>query len=119
MHLKHFARLDDVDILSAIKAWASHPDRVLSSLCKGLVNRDLYHTALYNEDPGVDYLAGLRELAASQLGIKDPELDYFVWMQTIQNSAYDPEKDPVRILMKDGTVQDISRASDLSNVEEM
>src|SRR5690606_523656 len=47
--LSRFAELDDVDIMSAIKAWQSHPDAVLSALSKMIVNRDLLKVRLSNE----------------------------------------------------------------------
>ncbi|MFX9551996.1 hypothetical protein ABTO49_20600, partial [Acinetobacter baumannii] len=42
-HLEIFASLDDADIMSAVKVWAGHPDFVLSTLSRNLVQRNLYH----------------------------------------------------------------------------
>ena len=39
--LNIFARLDDVDILAALKAWQDHPDFVLSQLCRMILERRL------------------------------------------------------------------------------
>jgi hypothetical protein len=36
-----FSKLDDYDILSAIKEWANHDDKVLSTLSKMIINRKL------------------------------------------------------------------------------
>lgn len=117
VHLQYFARMDDVDILAAIKTWTLHGDPVLSELCNRLMNRDLYHTELMDTAPEPYFLDHLKELAKEHLNVGDADISYFVWKQDVVNSAYEQEHDPIRILMKDGSVQDISRASDLSNIE--
>ncbi|MFX6288806.1 hypothetical protein ABTF70_18585, partial [Acinetobacter baumannii] len=40
--LQQFVRLDDVDVMSAVKKWATHKDPILSLLCSRLLNRKLY-----------------------------------------------------------------------------
>src|SRR5258705_3473745 len=40
-YLDDFCRLDDYDVLAAIKRWANHPDKILSTLCKSILNRRL------------------------------------------------------------------------------
>ncbi len=117
VHLQHFARLDDVDILAAIKTWTLHEDRVLRDLCTRLMNRDLYHTELVDSVPDTQFIDHLNELAKEHLDVGASDIRYFVWTQEIGNSAYEQDHDPIRILMKDGSVLDISKASDLSNVE--
>lgn len=117
VHMQHFVQLDDVDILSAIKTWVRHEDHVLSGLCAGLMNRNLYHTELYHSDPGEAIVSRLKYLSQEHLGVAESDLDYVVWSDEIVNSAYEPDGDPIRIWMKDGAVLDISKASDLSNIE--
>src|SRR5664279_1634682 len=40
-YLDNFCLLDDYDVLSAIKNWTLHPDKILSFLCNGIINRRL------------------------------------------------------------------------------
>ena len=47
--LEHFIRLDDSDIWTSLKVWCSHPDRVLSALSQGIVNRRLFKVEVSNE----------------------------------------------------------------------
>ena len=47
--LEQFARLDDFDILGAVKVWVDHPDKVLSELSKRLINRDLFKIFIRKE----------------------------------------------------------------------
>jgi HD superfamily phosphohydrolase len=115
--LHHFSRLDDVDILSAIKVWADHPDHILRNLCLRLLNRDLYKTILLSSPPDPGVIKQFEQDAMDILGIGPAELPYYVWVQTIENSAYVQNNSAVKILMKNGEVKDIAQASDLSNLE--
>jgi HD superfamily phosphohydrolase len=40
--LEQFNEIDDVDVFAAIKSWCRHPDKVLATLCRCLVNRNLF-----------------------------------------------------------------------------
>ena len=117
LHLVHFSRLDDTDIWSAVKTWAYHSDRILQFLCSRLIARSLYHTELHAVSPGEKAIAQLKAEAVSYFDIDEADVDYYVWVQAIENSAYEPNNGTIRILMKDGGIQDIAEASDLSNLE--
>ena len=39
--LETFSKLDDTDIVSAMKEWQYHDDFVLSNLCEMIINRNL------------------------------------------------------------------------------
>lgn len=116
-HLNWFTRLDDSDIMSALKVWASYDDFVLSTLCKKLLGRELFRTEMRSApfDPGE--IQDVKERVKNYFGVTDAELDYFVYEQAIENSAYDAVKDPIRILNNKGELLDIAEASDLSNLE--
>jgi len=115
--LDTFASLDDTDIMSAIKVWATHDDFILSSLCKNLITRNLYHVEISNVPPSVNVINKLVENAIEQYGITEDEASYFVFTDSITNKAYNVGDGNIKILMKDGTVQDITTASDNSNLE--
>ncbi|MBK1442072.1 HD domain-containing protein [Parapedobacter sp. ISTM3] len=115
-HLEHFSRLDDTDIWSAVKAWAYHNDHILRMLCSRLIARSLYRTELYSSAPQAHIIADLQERAVKHFGINIADTAYYVWVQSIENSAYEQNNSNIKILMKDGSVQDIAEASDLSNL---
>lgn len=117
LHLVHFSRLDDTDIWSAVKTWAYHSDRILQLLCSRLIARSLYHTELHAVPPGEKAIAQLKAEAVNYFDIDVADVDYYVWVQAIENSAYEPNNGTIRILMKDGGIKDIAEASDLSNLE--
>jgi HD superfamily phosphohydrolases len=116
-HLMHFSRLDDTDILSAVKTWAYDDDRTLSMLCSRLMARSLYRTELHSVAPDESLLRELQERAIAYFNLDPSDVNYYVWTQSIENSAYEINNSNIKILMKDGGIQDIAEASDLSNLE--
>lgn len=117
VHLDWFTQLDDTDILSAIKCWMDHEDFILSTLCKKIVRRDLFRTELRSVDFDVLELAYYKERAKEYFGLNDHEVEYFIYYQAIQNSAYSADKEPICIVNNKGQLMDIAEASDLSNLE--
>jgi HD superfamily phosphohydrolase len=116
-HLEMFASLDDTDIMAAVKVWATHSDPVLAKLCRDLVYRDLYKVDITNEPPDKQFIAALTAKAVKKYGITEHEASYFVFEDTVRNNAYNSGDGKIRILMKDGTIKDITAASDNSNLE--
>lgn len=117
VHLYWFTKLDDTDIMSAIKIWVEHEDVILSTLCRKLMNRDLFRTEMRSDPFSTDEIRQVENKVKEQYGISDEYLKYFVYQQTIQNSAYNAESEPIRIVNNKGELMDIAEASDLSNLE--
>lgn len=116
-HIEAFAGLDDADIMSAIKVWAGDSDYILSQLCRMLMQRNLYHVDITNEKPAEQLFEQLTDNALKKYPIIKEESGYFVFTDVITNNAYKPGDGSIRILMKNGTIQDIAIASDNSNLE--
>lgn len=116
-HLDFFTMLDDTDVLATVKMGVKHADTVLSKLCEQFMTRRLYHVELSNYMPTKERIEALRYAAMNLFNVREDEVHYFVFTQSVENSAYDPEEGTINILMKDGTIQDITTASDLSNLE--
>lgn len=116
-HLEAFATLDDTDIMAAVKAWALHPDFILSKLCSDLVNRNLYKVDISASEPEGAFKSRLADLAVQKYRIRPDQSDYFVFDDVIRNNAYRHSDGNILILMKDGSVKDITEASDNSNLE--
>lgn len=121
VHLLQFARLDDQDIFASVKVWCEHQDRILSSLCNMLVNRNLYKIEITNDAPDPGRVALISENTAFSLGIDQNEVSYFVFTDVISNRAYNTGggNSTINILMKNNTTTDIAKASDLSNLESL
>ena len=112
-----FSQLDDFDIVSALKSWQKQDDFILSSLSKMIINRDLLKIKLTEEKPSSEELQGLKERFASTNNISLGEANYFIFKGKIKNQAYSKEAEPIRILKKDKTIEDIVEASDQLNLK--
>lgn len=116
-HLEWFTRLDDTDIMSALKEWVYEEDKILSTLCRKLMNRDLLRTELRNKPFSAAEVELVREKVRLYFDLEEQEIDYFVYTQVVQNSAYETERSAINIINNRGHIQDITEASDVSNIE--
>lgn len=114
--LELYAKLDDYDIFSSIKVWADHRDPILSRLCKGIVNRELYKIRLRKEVYSELDLASYKKAALKLFNITEKETHYFAFIGSISNNAYDPSGEPIQILFRDGSAIELSEASDQMGV---
>lgn len=111
-----FTKLDDNDIFTSIKVWADDDDLILSTLCKHLIERNLYQVEITNDPPSLEKINNLVENATDEFEIEEDDTSYFVFTDTIRNNAYSVGDGSIQILMKDGSIQDITTASDNSNL---
>lgn len=111
-----FATLDDYDVMASIKVWCHHEDKVLSLLCNGLINRQLYKVEIRNTPYSEAELAEKREQVAKALKIEMRDVNYFVFTDHIENNAYDAEDNKINIIYKSGKLMDIASASDNFNI---
>jgi HD superfamily phosphohydrolase len=108
----NFVKLDDYDIMGAIKVWSDHEDSILSDLCRRLINRKLFRVKLSNEPFEVEYVNRLKAATIDHLQIEPAQLDYYLQVGELVNSAYDNESNRILILKKDGSTIDLAEASD-------
>jgi len=114
--VKHFLELDDYDVFAAIKVWCGHDDAVLARLSRALVNRRLFHVELRPEPVDPAQIGHLRQQVRQSYGISEAEARYFVFTDSTSNSAYNPEESRINLIYRDGTVKDVTIASDQLNL---
>ena len=114
--LKQYAMLDDADILSAIKAWIDSDDKVLGLLCRDFSNRKLFKTKLLEQPLSTDEIEELKNKYSSDLGISTDDAQCLFSLHTSSKDTYNPADDSIDILYKDGSIKDISDASDMLNL---
>ncbi|WP_238404644.1 HD domain-containing protein, partial [Flavobacterium psychrophilum] len=110
--LNKFAQLDDTDIVGAIKHWQNHQDFTLSSLSKMIINRDLLKIKMNEENFSKEEIQELIEQFSKANNIAIQEAKYFVFKGKIRNQAYSKSAEPIRILKKDGSIEDVALLSD-------
>lgn len=117
--LKEFAQLDDYDVFTCVKEWSKHPNKTLSALCSSMINRRLYRVEITAEPFPPSRIKELQQKTIDRLGIDPEDAKYFVFSEIIQNNAYNPSKDRISILYKNGTTRDIADASDQLNISSL
>jgi HD superfamily phosphohydrolase len=117
IHLERFSQLDDHDIFTSIKVWANDEDLILATLCKNMIERNLYQVEISNQAPELFVIDKKVHRAMERFEMQEDDASYFVFTDTIKNNAYKPGEGSIQILMKDGNVLDITQASDNSNLE--
>ena len=114
--LGFFSKLDDYDILSAIKEWVNHSDKILSNLCGMIVNRDLLKIEMFDKEVSAKYALEMTMNFMTELNLSEEEAAYFVFKGEISNQAYN-ENQPIKIVNKRGNLEDIVKASDQLNLQ--
>ena len=115
--LDKFAQLDDYDVVSAIKEWQENDDFILSALSKMIINRDLLKIKLSSEKFPKETFEELIERFSLKNNCSIQEAKYFVFKGKIENQAYSKDAEPIHILKKDKTIEDVVEASDQLNLK--
>jgi hypothetical protein len=105
--LHSFSLLDDYDIWSAIKSWQFHDDFILRNLSLMILNRDLLKIILSDTKPITNDLVLYKNALIEKYQLNLSETGYFVFKGKIKNQGYNKLSEPIRILKKDKTIEDI------------
>ena len=114
--IENFLLLDDNDLWTALKAWMQHPDKVLSTLSKGMVHRMLFKVEVSAEPFPAGRLRDLQARIAQALGVPLDDARYFLSTPDIATNMYNPADDSIDILYGDGTTRSIAEASDMFDI---
>ena len=116
--LRMYEELDDSDLWSAMKAWKHHDDKILATLATDMLNRKIFKV-IVNEMPFTEEeITDTATQIAAEMGISTEEAkEYMMHVSNIGKDMYDVNDDSIAILYKDGSIKDISEASELLNVQ--
>lgn len=110
--LEQFCNLDDYDVISAIKGWCSHEDKVLSFLCKGIINRNLLKVKYFAEPVNEKLVEEKTGEAMQKMDLSAGDAAWLVFTGEASGSTYNFDNEHINILFKDGSVKDISEVDD-------
>ena len=113
--LENFLALDDNDVWTALKVWMHHPDKVLSTLSEGMVNRKLFKVEVSATPFPEERKEELLRQIAAVLGISADDR-YFLSTPDIESNMYNPADDSIEILYGDGSTRGIAEASDMFDI---
>lgn len=115
--LSHFVNLDDNDIWCALKVWLGDGDKVLSALSSCLVNRKLFKIEITNEPPSSEHIQKYLQQYIDLFELSEKDASYFLSTDIIATNMYNEADDSIDILYNDGSIKDISEASDMLNIQ--
>jgi hypothetical protein len=116
--LVNYEELDDSDIWSAMKAWKHHDDRILSTLATDMLDRHIFKVEVSEAPVEEDYIQSIAKEIATKMDITPEDArNYMMSVNTISKDMYNVDDDSIAILYKDGTIKDVSEASELLNVQ--
>lgn len=119
MLLDKFSKLDDNDIVTSIKVWVDNEDKILNKLCSNLLDRKLYKIEIQNNAFATSFKNNLIDKVCEQYKISRKEAGYFVFTDTVNNSAYNATNFKINILMGNGQLVDVAKASDQLNIQSL
>jgi uncharacterized protein len=99
--------------------WINHPDKVLSSISRMLLDRKIFKVILSAEKPDKELVRKIRKQVMHQYQFSREEADYFLIQGSTSNAAYLAGGQTINVLTKKGEIMDIAEASDLPNIKTM
>lgn len=114
--LHHFLKLDDNDIISAVKSWTDHSDFILRSLANSLINRRFNKITIQRTPFSRNQIEELEKKLLNPSSIRKEDAHYFVYSDRIQNRAYHQNTDEILLMKKDGTLVKLTDDADLLNI---
>lgn len=117
LQLEYFSKLDDYDIVSAMKSWQYHDDFVLRNLSEMIINRDLLKIKMKNKKIKKKVKEEHLKALIDTYNITKTEASYFVFDGQISNQAYQAQMQNINILQKTGKIVDVIKASDQLNLK--
>ncbi len=116
--LANYEELDDSDIWCAMKAWKHHDDKILSTLATDMLDRHIFKVEVSEEPIEEGKIAEIADAIAVKMNITPEEAQHYLMsINTIQKDMYSVDDDSISILYKNREIRDISKASELLNVQ--
>ncbi len=114
--IHEFSNLDDADIFASIKVWVNHPDKILSMLSEGLLNRKLPGIRIRKTPFREEEIEDLRKVAMRMKGFSAAEASYLVYSDIITNNTYAENNDQILFLGNGENLVTLSEVSDIINI---
>jgi HD superfamily phosphohydrolase len=113
--LDEFSKMDDVDVIYALKTISESDHKLLSYLAKSILQRNLFHTQFLDTRASDGYINKLAQKAAQNLGlsVEDGAKTIIEGYESIP--TYRTGKDEIKMLLKSGEVLPLSYILELRN----
>ncbi len=115
-YLEMFCKLDDFDVISSIKLWMNHFDKILCDLSRRVINRKLFRAVLLNKPVSSENLNLLKWEISKKMNISKCDAGFYIDTGKISAQVYDPDHNPINIFYRDGSLKDVTKASTTVNL---
>lgn len=115
-YINLYAQLDDYDVMFSVKEWQYSSDKILSYLCRCIIQRKLFKVRVDDQPFDEHYLNQKRQEVQELFDVTEQEVDYLFLTKTLKNLAYKKGKKGIKIYTKTNQIKDVAELSDhLSN----
>lgn len=105
--LQQFLLLDDNDVISSIKVWMQHEDKILADICSRLNDRNLFKVKFLTNEKEEEINAWKNDLQQA-LHLSDTEIEYYFVKDATSNKTYNEGDGHIKIIFKNGEIKAIS-----------
>lgn len=113
--INHFVQLDDADIIVCLKEWEKSGCFVLRNLCTMLNSRSLLKIEIGKLPFDRQKVTEKIDELCNKININRQTAGYFVLSNEVSNKAYSPKNQSIKILDKNGQLEEIENTSDVLN----
>ena len=118
--MQDYTSLDDYDIYLNIKFWTQSNDKILAELCTRFLNRSLFRTTFFENQPTnkeQEEIHRQTKLSLKKLGLPygDEAASYFYSFDQSYSEAYKYQNESIWILEDENAVE-FSKAADTKNI---
>ncbi len=113
--LEYFIKLDDSDILYAIKNLMDSGDSFVSFMSNGLIKRQLLKILLKNVKINSDYLESIRLNVEKRYRFNKNVLKRLVFTGEVSNESYSEKQDEIEFLLKSGDTIKLSEFAPMTS----
>ncbi len=115
--LNLYSQLDDNDIWCSLKVWKDCEDKILATLATDMVDRKGFKVEIHDGQISEARIDEVKAMLVDKVKVDKEDTDYLMSVATVQKDMYDAGDDSITILYPDGSLKDISEASELLNIQ--
>ncbi len=115
--LNLYSQLDDNDIWCCLKVWKDCEDKILATLATDMVDRKGFKVEIHDGQISEARIDEVKAMLVDKVKVDKEDTDYLMSVATVQKDMYDAGDDSITILYPDGSLKDISEASELLNIQ--
>ena len=108
-----FFKLDDNELISSVRQWVENDDRILSDLAEAFLYRRLPAIVLSDQPFGEGVINEKKEALSRLQDFRSEDTGSYIYKGCISNLTYAPAAPSIKILMKDGSLKELTELSNI------